>query len=349
MIIINKLFKPNKMKYYYLIEGQLRNNIGDVLQGMVAKPFLPLDAMAADREAMAEIDVTQPGFLLANGWYMHNFTKFPPPENITPLYISVHIANSQMLSNENVREHFKKHSPIGCRDKKTLKLFLGWGIPAYYSGCLTITSKAMNGSTRPEIEEVLLVDNVDHQIPEEVKTKLESLLGKELVRVSHDPPDNSGSFQGYVASSTVHMKNLLERYCKAQLVITTKIHCALPCLGMGARVMLIHPNPDDPRLETVKQFLNIYSYRDILELKEMKYSKVDEKKLNKKKEFLSGIVIGSIQAGKNIVNAPNTPELKRLNRRSFQQAKLYNIAVRLMYQMGINKKKISAVYGAAFK
>lgn len=336
------------MNYYYLIEGKVRNNIGDVLQGMVARPFLPQDAMAADREAMAEINTTQPGFLLANGWFLHDFTKFPPPDNVSPLYISVHIANSQMLSNEKVREHFQKHAPIGCRDKKTQRLFLGWGIPAYYSGCLTITSQAVSQTIGTENGEALLVDNVDHPVPENVMDKLESLLGKKLLRVSHDPPEISGVFEDYVASSTEHMKSLLERYCKAQIVITTKIHCALPCLGMGARVMLIHPNPNDPRLETVKQYLDIYSYRDILKMKEMKYPGVNEKKLGKRKEFLTRIVMASIQARKNIVSIPNTAELKRLNRTSHQQAKMYKMAVNLMYRMGINKKKIKAVYGAGF-
>src|SRR5690554_4090588 len=119
------------MKYYYQVEGFLRNNIGDVLQGMVAKAFLPPSALVADREALAEIDNSEPGLLLANGWYMHNSEKFPPPVNITPIYISVHIAQSRLLADERVREHFKQHAPIGCRDEKTLKLFLGWGISAY--------------------------------------------------------------------------------------------------------------------------------------------------------------------------------------------------------------------------
>lgn len=336
------------MKYYYLIEGKIRNNIGDVLQGMVARPFLPQEAIAADREAMAEINASQPGFLLANGWFLHDFTNFPPPDNVSPLYISLHIANSQLLSSKKVREHFKKHAPIGCRDKKTQRLFLGWGIPAYYSGCLTITSQPepVNQTKRTENGEILLVDNVDHPVPEDVKSKLESLVGKKLVQVSHDPPEVTEVFEDYVASSTEHMKGLLERYCKAQLVITTKIHCALPCLGMGARVMLIHPNPNDPRLETVKQYLKIYSYRDILKMNALKYPNVDEKKLNKRKKFLVHIVRASIQAGRNIVSIPNTAELERLNRRSRQQAKMYKMAVSFMYKIGINKKKILAIYGA---
>ncbi|MGB3618215.1 MAG: hypothetical protein WBA12_08850, partial [Catalinimonas sp.] len=115
------------MKYLYQIEGALRNNIGDVLQGMVAKRFLPEGAEVVDREALADIDTGEPSFLVANGWYMHSWEKFPPPPNVTPLYVSVHVADSQLLLDPAIRNHFLMHSPIGCRDVKTLKLFAGWG------------------------------------------------------------------------------------------------------------------------------------------------------------------------------------------------------------------------------
>ncbi|HEX8461279.1 MAG TPA: polysaccharide pyruvyl transferase family protein, partial [Segetibacter sp.] len=175
------------MKFYYQIEGALRNNIGDVLQGMVAKAFLPDNATVVDREALADMDPNGASVLLANGWYMHSFEKFPPPANVNPIYVSVHMAQSQLLADSNVRKHFKKHSPIGCRDEKTLKLFLGWGIPAYYSGCLTITAKQRAPINTSLEGEVLLVDNIDHPIPDDVKIKLEKLLGKSFTRVSHDP------------------------------------------------------------------------------------------------------------------------------------------------------------------
>lgn len=334
------------MKYYYIAEGWLRNNIGDVLQGMVARSFLPSGAFVADREALSDLDPNQPGFLLANGWFMHNFKKFPPPDNITPLYVSVHIANSQLLADARVREHFLKHSPIGCRDQKTRMLFLGWGIPAYYSGCLTITAEPVVNVEKPENGEVLLVDNVDHPIPGQVKEKLEAMLGKELVRISHDPPEISGNFEEYVATSAKHMSGLLERYCRAQLVITTKIHCALPCLGMGARVLLIHPQPEDPRLDTAKKFVKIFSYQEILKMKEILIPPVDEENLEKSKKLLYRIVRESVKAGRNIISNPNSPEFRRLYNKSHQNAKIYKMAVNLMYKTGINKKKISAVYGA---
>lgn len=332
------------MNYFYSVEGDLRNNIGDVLQGMVAKPFLPSTATAVNREALSEMNNNIPGFLIANGWYMHSFEKFPPPQNITPLYVSIHIADSTLLKNKSIRDHFKDHAPIGCRDRKTLYLFLGWGIPAYYSGCLTITTKA-KVSTGKENGDIILVDNVDHPVPGEVKNKLEKLLGKDIKRVSHDPPDVKENFKEYVENSTNHMEELLQRYCKASLVITTKIHCALPCLGMGANVMLIHPNPKDPRLDTVKEFMEIFSYKDILNTTKLKKPIVNYKKLNSRKLLLEEIISTSVEKGDNIVKFSNNYKLKNIKKFSYKKAKLYSLGISFLYAIGVQKKRIQRVYG----
>ncbi len=289
------------MKYYYQVEGDLRNNIGDVLQGMVAKAFLPNNTDVVNREALAEMDEKEPGLFIANGWYMHSFDKFPPPDNIKPVYVSVHVADSQLLASKKIRDHFTKNAPIGCRDLKTLQLFLGWGIPAYYSSCLTITSKPRVADLSQKNDEILLVDNVDHPIPEEVKTKLEKMFGRQFTRISHDPPITDVSFQEYVDSSEKHMDELLKRYCSAKLVVTTKIHCALPCLGMGANVLLIHPNPSDPRLSTVREFIDIISYKDVLRKDHIDVPVVRKEKLNKRRDFLTEIVSSSVKNGNNVV------------------------------------------------
>lgn len=335
------------MKYYYQIEGDLRNNIGDVLQGMVAKAFLPDNALVVDREALGDIDESESALLIANGWYMHSFDKFPPPNNVNPIYLSVHIAQSQLLTNKKVRDHFKKHAPIGCRDEKTLKLFLGWGIPAYYSSCLTTTTSKRAEINKSGMGEVLLVDNVDHPIPDEVKSKLESLLGTAMVRVSHDPPDVSGTIEEYMQHSETHMNYLLERYCKAALVVTTKIHCALPCLGMGANVMLVHPNPSDPRLATVAEFINILSYKDVLSAEKIIRPKVNQEALNNRKDFLSTIINRSLAIGNNIMKFPDSREFKKINRKSIIMARMYRIAIKTFLTFRIANGQMKKVYGTA--
>lgn len=333
------------MKYYYQIEGLQRNNIGDVLQGLAAKAFLPKDALIANREALADMDNNEEGLLLANGWFMHSFEKFPPPENITPLYVSIHIADSKIFKEAKVREHFMKHSPIGCRDKKTLHLFWGYGIPAYYSGCLTITTQKRAEINTSGKGEILLVDNIDHPAPEKIKLKLEKLLGQPIVRISHDPPNKDVDFQKYAQSSEDHMDNLLSRYCKASLVITTKIHCALPCLGMGANVLMIHPNPQEKRLAPLAEFLKIFSYEEIMETQDLNIPKPNKNAISSKKVFLSNIISKSISEGRNIVSVPDHPEFNSLRLRSIRRAKCFRLCMKALYKIGIAKKRINRVYG----
>lgn len=335
------------MKYYYQVEGYLRNNIGDVLQGMVAKAFLPKEATVVDREALADVDSSDEALLLANGWYMHTFEKFPPPENISPIYVSVHIAHSQILKEAKTRIHFKKHAPIGCRDKKTEMLFLGWGIPAYYSGCLTITALKRAEINNTGKGEVLLVDNIDHPVPDFVKSKLETLLKTSFISVSHNPPDLHGTIEEYDERSEAYMNSLLERYCKAALVITTKIHCALPCLGMGANVMMIHPNPFDPRLATVREFIEVLSYKDVMAAKELIKPLVDLKALNQRKEFLSRIVTESVAIGKNIMSFPDNDELKKIRRKSIWRAIFYRFGIKSILTLGLANDQMKRVYGYA--
>jgi hypothetical protein len=48
----------------------------------------------------------------------------------------------------------------------------------------------------------------------------------------------------------------LRDYARAKLVVTTKIHCALPCAGMGVPVILVVTNPLDIRFGGITQLLN---------------------------------------------------------------------------------------------
>lgn len=333
------------MKYYYQIEGTKRNNIGDVLQGMAAKAFLPPESSVADREALADIDQPEPSFLIANGWYMHSFDKFPPAENITPLYVSVHIADSRLLANRDVRDHFKRYSPIGCRDIKTLHLFLGWGIPAYYSSCLTTTTRPRGIVDHSIDGEILLVDNVDHPVPAAVKQKLEKLLGKPLKNISHDPPCTESGFMEYVTQAESHMNELLTQYCKASMVITTKIHCALPCLGMGVKVIVIHPHPKERRLMPLAEFINIMSYDEILAAATIKVPEVRKRIFNRRRNFLSKLTNESVKLGYNALSKPRTLEFKMLRLKSVLLAKVCRTGLLIACRLGVAADRINLIYG----
>ena len=63
---------------------------------------------------------------------------------------------------------------------------------------------------------------------------------------------------------------MLEKYSGAKLVITTFLHCALPCIGMGIPVVVFYPNSskyinnsDKERLSGLNKLITIYTFKDI--------------------------------------------------------------------------------------
>ena len=50
---------------------------------------------------------------------------------------------------------------------------------------------------------------------------------------------------------------LLENYCKAKMIITTRLHCALPCISFGTDCIFIHKNYYvDGRFKGLESILN---------------------------------------------------------------------------------------------
>jgi hypothetical protein len=334
------------VKFYYQIEGLKRNNLGDVIQGIAAEQFLPENSNYVDREMLSSL-VDEPGFLIGNGWFQHEFENFPPPPNIKPFYISVHIAKSDFIKIKRVREHFKANAPIGCRDKKTMWLMRGFGIPAYYSSCLTLTLKNKNSIVKSN-SEIIWVDNVDHPVPFKIEVKLNELIPNGFSKISHDPISRFSNFDNYVFNNKIIVNEFIERYNNAKLVLTTKIHCALPCIGMGVPVILIHPNPSDPRLTVLNKLIKIISYEELLLFKELPKAIINKKAANK---YISKLTYLTTHA----VNSKQNPFLINTNLRLQWQFLLYrfislitSFGIKTSYKIGFFKQTIERVFGKEY-
>lgn len=51
-------------------------------------------------------------------------------------------------------------------------------------------------------------------------------------------------------------REYLQRLCNAKFVVTSRIHCALPCLAMGTPVLFIDCDLKQDRLEGLKDLFN---------------------------------------------------------------------------------------------
>ncbi|MFY7732800.1 MAG: polysaccharide pyruvyl transferase family protein [Bacteroidia bacterium] len=334
------------MKYYYQIEGLKRNNLGDVIQGLAAKQFLPNDATPVNREKLSSL-TNEPSLLIANGWYQHEFDKFPPPTEVIPFYISVHIAKSDFIKIKSIREHFIKNAPIGCRDLKTLWLMRGFGIPAYYSSCLTLTFNN-SFSFQGNKSEVIWVDNIDHPIPLKIEQKLNDLIPEGFTKISHDPLSRFMKFENYVEDNTELTFSLFKRYEQAKLVLTTKIHCALPCIGMAIPVILIHPNPKDPRLSVLSKLITIISYDDLMEYDSLPEAAIKKDKADKIKKNLTYLLNLAVKNNKNpFTDKANTKLYLQYQKYKFISS-ITSFGLKAIYKLGFFKKSFERVFGKEY-
>lgn len=158
------------LKYEYGINANtLGSNLGDEIQSIAASYFLPQVDYYIDREGIAENVSQEKLKLIMNGWYMHDWTQWPPASNIDPLLVSIHLANKKfeenLFSPQNL-EYLISHGPIGARDLNTLDLLQEQNIPAYFSGCLTLTLPKNENIVK---EDYILCIDVQKEIVEKLK------------------------------------------------------------------------------------------------------------------------------------------------------------------------------------
>jgi hypothetical protein len=215
------------LKYASLKYDHPSSNLGDNMQSIAAEQFLPHVDLKCDRDALNQVMTDEKHLLLMNGWFTALPQNWPPSESIVPIFVGFHIENSKrthdLLLNQLSVEYFNRHEPIGCRDKTTAKLLSEKGVRTYYSKCLTLTFPKRQHD--PTNGKVFLVDTESIPIPKSIERK--------AIQITHEVP--------YFYSDEIKSdmaRFLLDMYKnQARLVITTKLHCALPCIAFGVPVI----------------------------------------------------------------------------------------------------------------
>ncbi len=264
-------------------------NIGDHIQSCAAEQFLPQTDFFVDRERLNTIgyDIAK---IIMNGWFTDSPENWPPNPNLIPFFISFHMQPSSakiiLRKKENV-DYLKKHSPIGCRDYKTLELLQEKGIDSYFSFCLT-TTLGKNYKTNKKTNEIYLVDllySYDRSILSKIKLRhaLKQFSLRKLkklkdffnpkARIEDFIPDeviSKGIVVNHYVSSELSNEKLykiaktyIKNYSSAKLVITSRIHCALPCLALGTPVLFLMEGLTDESLH-MSRFRGILDHINIL-------------------------------------------------------------------------------------
>jgi hypothetical protein len=209
-------------------------NLGDEIQTIAADRFIPRISRRFDRDKLRLVQDHREYVLILNGWYSSSpDTCFPIAENLIPAITGFHISvksKDYLLSPQSIA-CFKRHEPIGCRDRQTMQWLHAAGVEAYFSKCLTLTLPRR--TSEPVAPQVIIVD-----IPPHVQRMIPKEYRKNAVYLTHRC-DNSPE------EKLQRAQWLLDYYRDhAGLVITSRLHCALPCLAMGIPVVLFAKRRD---------------------------------------------------------------------------------------------------------
>ncbi|WP_343486901.1 polysaccharide pyruvyl transferase family protein [Allomuricauda sp. d1] len=264
-------------------------NIGDYVQSLAAAQYLPKVDFYVERDKLNRSDYEEAKLIL-NGWHTYRPENWPPNPNLDVKIISFHLNprfSKAFFANPNTVSYLKKNGPVGCRDYNTMKLMEQQGIPAYYSFCLT-TTLDLKYRTEEKTDDIYMVDvlyDYDYSLiyKHDPKRILYHLLnGKIFKRMNwvkrnkilrqHIAPDvleNAIKVKHHFKSNMdVETKfkiteELLKKYAAAKLVITSRIHCALPCLAMGTPVLFILDGLEDEKIH-LSRFKGILTHINIL-------------------------------------------------------------------------------------
>jgi hypothetical protein len=236
-------------------------NLGDYVQSTAAKQFFPAVNAFIPRDHMNAYK-GDPVKMIMNAWYMDLPENFPPSAEVNPLYVSIHINSTiaEKIFTPDSIAHFKKFEPIGCRDFYTRDMLRSKGINAYYSGCMTLTLG--ESYKRDNItDDVFFIDVMydSMSLGELIKQPLrfgKRILNGRAFEFSHRKKVLSKYFDEELLSKAKFETQILpyisakegfkladdflKRLANAKLVVTSRIHTALPCLAMGTPVIFVN-------------------------------------------------------------------------------------------------------------
>ena len=276
------------------------NNLGDYVQTIAAKMLLSEDPISIDREKLNSYSGPS-ACLIMNGWFMENPKNWPPSLQITPLFVSFHInptVAKQMTSPVSIA-YMKKYEPIGCRDQYTTELLIRKGIKAYFSGCLTLTLKRdffLKDTNQPK--SILVISVLERLNPKRVKWKNNCnlvLLGSKWLkypfknikyqramrrvdRFLMTQPESVINRSQIISNPNISPSqketlaiDQLQAIASAKLVITSRIHSALPAVAMGIPVLFLsdglsHINQSS-RIKGMESFLRMEKTKGLKNIK----------------------------------------------------------------------------------
>ena len=257
--------RDHKSQAKYALLSYSTTNLGDEIQSIAARSFLPEISTLVDRDYLSKVEIDSPHKIILNGWYSHRPENWPPSKSLVPLILGFHASRAapnhkfmgrpftKRLKRRDSIAYLKANGPIGARDYHTAELLRRLDIPSYFSGCLTLT---LTASTKIEKMPFVCVNDLDDEVLHYVRQKSDL----PIVRTTHE---NSGVIDPRKRMELA--QDLLSTYASASFVVTSRLHCALPCLALGTPVLFCPTATDTYRFSGLSELLRHTTRKDMLQ------------------------------------------------------------------------------------
>lgn len=168
-----------------------------------------------------------------------NITMFSP--KIIPVFLGLSIMSNNLSESEIT--YLRRFEPIGCRDYYTMELLREKNIMSYMGGCLTATLPRRENKIGSKVYMVDVPKSYYEYIPDELK---------------YNAVVTSQIYDECEKSEETAKKVLSEYRENARLIITTRLHGALPCIAMGIPVVLMK-DEFSFRFTTLSKYIQVYT------------------------------------------------------------------------------------------
>lgn len=202
---------------------------------------IPFSELSEYKGEYVVLPLSFPFYGYSNGTNITNFSKY-----IIPVFLG--FSSTLQDYNDTDISYFKRFEPIGCRDLYTMEGLRKNNIFAYLNGCLTITfPKKRNGYDGKT--KIICID-----LPEQLIKLIPESMKKDCIFTSHvyfsDNCENGTEEKA---------KEVYNFYIKeARMIITTRMHGALPCIAFGIPVILLKENLS-MRFTPIQSLIPIYT------------------------------------------------------------------------------------------
>lgn len=203
-------------------------NLGDDVQALAAAALLPGVDAIIDRDRLDKVRLERRHRVIMNSWFAVKRYRGAPSPDLDPTYFGYCVGREELL-NDVWLAAWRRAAPVGLRDLHSVETLSAAGVACRFSGCLTTW---MGRFIKPveKREGVVFVD-----VPEVMEAFIPAALRDRAERITNY---TTRAIQFDQRARWRAAAGICDRLRSAEMVVTRRLHVALPCVGFGTPVMV---------------------------------------------------------------------------------------------------------------